>query len=435
MTPHSQLVDRCRARERYPGACSEQLSVPLQTRPEGNRMGRTAMKILYVSPYPPARDGIGDYTHNLANAVQKAGNEIRVVVPYAAPKMPKEVIGNLPVLGYRNKRLLRSVSLWNPDIIHVQFAIAGFGTRTIALLRWLKLIHRNLSVPTIVTLHEVARESVLLGALGHAIHRRIARHSTRLILHSDIALEQLKAEVRVGDNIMNVIPHPTAPCRAASSSEQELRIRFKVGQAKILLAFGFINVEKGFDDLVQALAIIRSREPETLSNVCLVIAGEVRPRHGLFRIFEARDGIYRARLVRAINRTSLQRNVALTGYVPDGEVTAWFNMAEAVILPYRSAEYSGVESLARSLNVPVLASNVGGLAVQLAGSQWIFPPRSPSHIADTLSQFLATEPPDRKHLSSAPDPADMQAVTARTLNMYASVTSDRLVRASNEAGP
>ena len=36
---------------------------------------------LYVGPYPPTPDGIGNYTYELANAVRNDGNDVAVIVP------------------------------------------------------------------------------------------------------------------------------------------------------------------------------------------------------------------------------------------------------------------------------------------------------------------------------------------------------------------
>ena len=44
------------------------------------------MRILFVSPFPPARDGIGTYTQAMIEALRATGHEARVVVPRAHPR-------------------------------------------------------------------------------------------------------------------------------------------------------------------------------------------------------------------------------------------------------------------------------------------------------------------------------------------------------------
>jgi glycosyltransferase involved in cell wall biosynthesis len=387
------------------------------------------MKILYVSPYPPMRDGIGDYTWMLANGVKSAGNEIRVVVPYRGPGTPPDVIGSLTALGHVHRELRRTFECWKPDIVHVQFAVAAFGTRTFALMHWLNVMRRDLKVPIVVTLHEVTRESALLRPLGHAVHQWIVKRCDHLILHTDSTRDALVREVKVPQSSVSVIPHASAqPTTVSSSTNENLRARFSLGDSRVLLAFGFIHADKGLDDLIRALGIVRDSGAECLNNVRVVVAGDVRPRRGLFRILEARDRLYFARLMRQVRRMALETLVVVTGYVPDSEVAAWFEIADAAILPYRHAEQSGVESLARAFDVPVLGSAVGGLAEQLAGSPWTFPPCAPERMAETLAKFLSTTQSGGTQSAAAQQAANFAPVIATTMELYGAVTAGYEIR-------
>jgi len=53
-------------------------------------------------------------------------------------------------------------------------------------------------------------------------------------------------------------------------------------------------------------------------------------------------------------------------WVPEAEVGALFNWADAVVLPYREASQSGVAAVALAARRYVVATNVGGLAEQLS---------------------------------------------------------------------
>lgn len=381
------------------------------------------MRILFVSPYPPAPDGIGDYTKSLAGAMAEAGHEVRVVIPYSEPEISSEVIGSLTATGRLDAQLRDAIASWSPDVVHVQFAIAAFGTRTIALIRWLTAIRRDLRMPIVVTLHEFNRERALIASTAYAIHRSVIRRCDHLVLHSDQSRRRFESEVMEKGPKPTVIPHPTvASKRKTASGGQELRTRFGLETSRILLAFGFIHIDKGLEDLIDALQIIRQHAPEVFKELSLVIAGDVRPRHGLFRAFEIRDVIYRSRLIHRIRDSKLQGSVVLTGYVPHDEVAAWFGLADAAVLPYRRAEQSGVESLARSFKLPVLASTVGGLGQHSSDARWSFPPRSPSCIAETIVDFLAANPAEKQNHHAAPeDPTDLSVVVAKTLKLYASV--------------
>ena len=58
-----------------------------------------------------------------------------------------------------------------------------------------------------------------------------------------------------------MIPHPTAGPPAGKCTPEDLRARFNLHDYRILLAFGFIHVDKGLDDLIRALGISITRRP------------------------------------------------------------------------------------------------------------------------------------------------------------------------------
>ncbi len=330
------------------------------------------MRVLYVSPFPPARDGIGTYTTALAGAVSGS----------------------------------------------VQFAVAAFGTRTVALLRWLDLLRRDVPAPVVITMHEVTRDTALLRGAGRALYRAMARRCDRVIVHTDAAFDSLTAGVGVPAAKVAVIPHPLARPPAAGSTPDELRARFGLGDALVLLAFGFIHVDKGLDDLVRALGILARSPGAPLDGVRLVVAGAVRRRQGLFRAMEARDRVHLLRVQRQARRSGLGPTLLFTGYVPERDVAGWFRAAEAAVLPYRRIEQSGVASMARAYGAPVIASTAGGLGEQFAGSPWMFPPRDAERLARILADFLGARPDQLTVESPEQNAADIATVAATTVDVY-----------------
>jgi glycosyltransferase involved in cell wall biosynthesis len=379
------------------------------------------VRVLYLSPYPPAHDGIGDYTWTLATAMRRAGVEISVVVPRIDPDGPPEILAAINAGSHEYAKLRSEIARWNPDLIHVQFAIAAFSSRTGALIRRIEALRRDLKIPIVVTLHEFTRESALLPIIGRAVYRRIASHCDHIIVHTELAMNAVVDRFDVPKSKVAVIPHPSARPPAMTASCDDLRLRFGLGDARVLLAFGFIHVDKGLDDLVRALGILRAAGSAPLDDYVLAVAGAVRPRQGLFRAFEVRDRLHFHRVMKLAKRNGVHDRMVLTGYVPAGEVAAWFSLAEVVVLPYRRIEQSGVASLARSFPVPVLASTAGGLAEQFAGSSWNFPPRAPDRLAQTLERFLAATPAERMLPPANDRLDDLPAVVASTLKLYETV--------------
>jgi len=110
---------------------------------------------------------------------------------------------------------------------------------------------------------------------------------------------------------------------------------------KILLFFGLIRNYKGLDLLLQAFS--------NLSNeFSLLIAGEV---YG--------DEITYTNLI----AKSKNKNIHFVNqFIDEQDVKLYFSVADLCVLPYKSATQSGIQALANSFCLPVLISNVGGLA-------------------------------------------------------------------------
>jgi glycosyltransferase involved in cell wall biosynthesis len=385
--------------------------------------------VLYVSPYPPARDGIGTYTNVLASAVRARGHEIAVVAAHPHADAPAEVIGAFG--GFGGSRGLRdAVAGFAPDVVHVQFAVPAFGTRTMAIARWLKQARAaDPRVPVVATLHEANRDLALLRRPGRILYERITAHCDHVVVHTQTALDTVTGQVGMAAAQAEVIPHFSTEPPPATSTAEEQRARFGVGDGRLLLAFGFIHVSKGLDDLVRSLAVLRRANPAVLRDVRLVVAGTVRRRHGPFRIFELRDRLHLAHVRHIARRNGLSRRLVFTGFVPEADIAAWFAAAEAVVLPYRSAEQSGVANLARAFGVPVIASTAGGLAELFADSRWTVPPGSPDRLATAIADFLSQDYPVSSQGSREPQPpvgvhgrtADLDTVATETITMYGAV--------------
>lgn len=392
------------------------------------------MKILFVSPFPPAQDGIGTYSQMMITELRASGHEALVVLPRAQKSPSGDVIG---VLGSRQPDLAvlrEAVTAWDPDIIHVQFAFAAFGIQTRALFSWLRLMRIAAHVPVVATMHEVKWETAVLRGPGRALYRALATQCDHVIVHTRAAFVALTGPVRVPEAKVSVIPHPQATPRAVSAPA-DLRARFGLGNAELLVAFGFVHVDKGLGDLIRAMGALRRSGTPPLDDVRLVIAGTVRPRHGLFRPFGFRDRLHLAQVLRMARRAKLHHTIVLTGYVPEADVAAWFQAAAAVVLPYRRTEQSGVAALANAFGVPVLASTAGGLGELYADSHWTFPPRDPRELASVLARFLTTPPSERTVIAAERSAADVSSVIKATLDLYRATARPKAVRAKARSLP
>jgi glycosyltransferase involved in cell wall biosynthesis len=321
--------------------------------------------------------------------------------------------------------LRRGIAAFGPDVVHVQFSVGAFGSRTPALLLWMRRLRRDGGVPVIATMHEVTRDLALLRVAGPVLYRLVSRHCDRIIVHTDAARAALLGSVGAPPETVAVIPHPAAEPPDSSVGPAELRQRFGLSDAPILLAFGFVHVDKGLQDLVRAVSTLTRSGASPPGGLHVVIAGAVRRRNGLMRAFEARDQLHLLMVLAMARRLGVRDRLVLTGYVPDGEVTPWFRASAAAVLPYRRIEQSGVASLAIALGSPVLASQVGGLNELFADSQWTFPPGDPVRLAAAITDFLSTPAGLSAAEVQPPAGARVTAVAAATLDAYAAAMPGR----------
>jgi glycosyltransferase involved in cell wall biosynthesis len=380
------------------------------------------MRILYVSPFPPARDGIGTYTEAIIKELRANGHEACVIAARSESLGNPDVLAALPT-GRVELATLRDLTVaWNPDVIHVQFAVAAFGTRTRSLLRWLQLMSPT-GIPVVITMHEVTRDIESLRYAGRLIYRAFAARCDHIIVHTRNAQTECVNTVGVPLSRLSVIPHPTANPPTEVTTGKELRGRFGLNDDIVLLAFGFIHVDKGLPDLVSALRIVRSRDPELLHNIRVVVAGAVRERNGVFRLFELQDHMHLRYTRRLSRRIGVSKYILFTGYVPTDDMAGWFRTSSAVVLPYRRTEQSGVAALANAFNVPVLASAVGGLRDLYETSKWTYPPRDPNALAKILANFLSRTDNSPSDFIAAQPHNDLSSVGASTIDVYRALSA------------
>lgn len=375
------------------------------------------MRILYVSPFPPARDGIGTYTEAIIGELRANGHEACVIAARSESHGNPDVVAVLPT-GRTELVTLRDLAVaWNPDVIHVQFAVAAFGTRTRSLLQWLKLI-RSTGIPVVITMHEVTRDIERLRKPGRLIYRAFAARCDHIIVHTRDALTGCVNALGVPVDRLSVIPHPTATPPPEVTTGKQLRDHFGLDDDTVLLAFGFIHIDKGLPDLVSALSIVRNNNPALLHNVRIVVAGAVRRRNSVFRLFELQDHMHLRHARRLSRRIGVAQYILFTGYVPSNDVAGWFRTSSAVVLPYRRTEQSGVAALANAFDVPVLASAVGGLRDLYETSKWTYLPRDPNALAQVLVNFLSRTDDSHSDFIAAQPVNDLAAVITSTVDVY-----------------
>ncbi len=114
--------------------------------------------------------------------------------------------------------------------------------------------------------------------------------------------------------------------------------------SKVIMFFGYIRKYKGLDILIDAFTIAKKSLPE----LRLLIAGEFYDDP--IPYFEQ------------IKQTGYEEDVKVFNkFIPNEEVSMYFEMSDVVVQPYRSATQSGILSMAYGFEKPAIVTAVGGL--------------------------------------------------------------------------
>jgi glycosyltransferase involved in cell wall biosynthesis len=141
----------------------------------------------------------------------------------------------------------------------------------------------------------------------------------------------------------------------------------------VFLFFGFIRRYKGLDQAIQAFAKVRAQRDD----VSLVIAGEsfwntldqskwsTRIKQTLFGwakrvLLNKKDDEREDQPLEWIAKLGIEKDCYVVNkFIGNEEVPPFFQVSDAVLLFYRTATPSGIESLSYNFSLPLLATRVG----------------------------------------------------------------------------
>ncbi len=346
---------------------------------ERNLSGKAPVRIALLGPLAPWRGGISQYLGMLGESLSRRA-EVRgytftlqypdFLFPGESQKDPDAPRPRFPVeatlstidpLSWR--RTAAALEKFAPGAVILKWWLPQFGPAfagSVAALR--KRGTRVVLVCDNLIPHE-----------GRLFDRQLTRW---MLKHSDGYLVMSKSVERDLEAMKPGAPrrHVPHPLYAQFDRGRYTRAsaRAKLGlEGEVVLFFGYVRHYKGLDTLLAAWPKVRAARPATL-----VVAGELYEDDAPYRCLASAAGDSVRMLMR---------------YVPDDEVEALFKAADVVVLPYRSATQSGVTHVAYALGVPVITTDVGGLAESVAEGETglIVPPEDPEALARAIVRYFA----------------------------------------------
>jgi len=169
---------------------------------------------------------------------------------------------------------------------------------------------------------------------------------------SESMREIIQRTYRVADNRIRVIyngmdPHPFINPTPKFEVIRRLRQAAAKSNEKIVLFAGRLNPHKGITALLDSASQVLAKYP----NVRYLLAGEPDSRE------------FAQKMQHMLNQhLGLRGKVILLGKIPRNQLAALYQIADLALVPsvYEPFGYASIEAMAAG--VPVIASNVGGLA-------------------------------------------------------------------------
>jgi glycosyltransferase involved in cell wall biosynthesis len=202
------------------------------------------------------------------------------------------------------------------------------------------------------------------------------------VVHSDYDLQAITSAYPLGMAPVRVVRHgpydhlaqqaSPAPAEYSSAGDSPSAGGAPALEAAPvrLLYLGLIRPFKGVEDLVEAFSGLDRGQAERFR---LTIVGETW--EGWTAPAQAIARSPHADLIERVDR-----------YVTDAELSAYFAVADAVVLPYHRSSASGPLQIAMSAGLPVVVTAVGGLveAVRDYPGALLVPPRDPAALRGAL---------------------------------------------------
>ena len=311
------------------------------------------MKIAFLSTFYPFRGGIAQFNALLYRELEKdhevksytftrqypnflfPGKTQLVTADDNADEIPSlRILDTINPFSYI--RTARAIKNRKPDLVITKYWMTFFAPSLGFVLSRQSRYTKRIAILDNVIPHE-------RRFFDHAFNRYFLNRNDGFIAMTEKVKNDLLKYIPDAKCI--VIPHPIYNQFGAKWVQSEALEKLelsKLKDKKLLLFFGIIRDYKGLDMLLEVMALLDD-------SYHLLIAGEA---YGDFNKYTTQ--------MDELNISS--RCHVFERYISDQEVPLFFSAADVVMLTYKTATQSGIAGIAQHFELPIIATNVGGLA-------------------------------------------------------------------------
>lgn len=334
------------------------------------------MKITVIGPVPPYKGGISEFTVCIIEELRKK-HDVQVLswkkqYPRFAVKENKDS-NVLPYPGAQFVLHYGNPLTWNK----ASSLIKQFGSEMV-IIPWLTPLAAPTFVPLLNLIKSRTKAQIVAVCHNATPHEKslldsfFSKQFFNVIDKAMVHTEEDYTTVLSLNNKLKVVKgfHPLYENYPKGKTPALLK-----NIKNYLLFFGFVRPYKGLHYLLQSLPLVLKQK-----KIKLLIVGE----------FWEDKQIYE----QEITQLGIQDAVVIqSSYVPKEEVAAYFQKADAVVLPYIAGSQSGIIQLAYNFDKPVICTDVGGFKeVVLEGKTgYVVQPKNAQALAQAILTFYKTK--------------------------------------------
>lgn len=292
------------------------------------------------------------------------------------------------------------------DVVHVHDWLTGFAGIS---------FKHQMQKPLISTIHgtEIGRAQGLHNPDSltiDGIEWWTTYEANKIIVTSASMKAEIQGHFHLPPEKIEIVPNGIDTKRYNASVDQSaVKGRYGVHpDEKLVLCVGRLVPQKGIEYLIRAVSRIAERYPEAK----FIIVGE---------------GWLRGHLEYIARSTGHQWKITFTGWVPDQELIALLNSADALVVPSIYEPFGIVALEGMAAGVPVVASDVGGLAeiVEHEHTGILAYSRSPESIAWAVGRVLSDPDHSKEMVQNAQEMVQKtyswEAIAMKTAKIYKEV--------------
>jgi glycogen(starch) synthase len=335
--------------------------------------------------YPPlVVGGIAAHVEGLATALQRAGHEVVVLSLHhpaaeddstvhgvrvlradtSLPWLPDEdLVARMASANHHLVRLAARLGEWRPDVVHAHDWLVAWAGDTISGL---------FGVPLVATVHATERgrhgghlPPGLPGEIN-SVEWWLTYQARAIIACSRFMVREVVQGFELPPDKVHLVPNGVDVERWSSVEGRSVEAE------PLVIAWGRIQYEKGFQVLARAIGALRLRVP----GIRCVIAGR---------------GTYLPELQTQIDMEGVSDLVQLAGFVTDDELKALLARTSCVVIPSLYEPFGIVALEGMAAGAPTIVARTGGLAeiVEGTGAGVLFEPGNHHELADRIAEVLA----------------------------------------------